>query len=132
MSGGRATVMLKTGRAAANQAGDISSIDQLAHTLIDNFVIECKFYRSLELHNLIFDGQSGILSFWNQVSTDAEQNSKLPLLIAKQNRYPVIMGLSTQGVAHLLPQTSPSVIAPEKELYIYLFEEFLQATPWEI
>ena len=101
MSGGRATLGRKKGLKRGAQAGDISAIDRLAQTFLDTFSIECKHYKDLQLRNLLTGAKGGINSFWRQAVTDAAEHHKLPLMVAKQNFLPVLLGLNAAGVTVL-------------------------------
>ncbi len=97
MSGGRATVGMKKGIVRSNQAGDITSIDPLGQKLIDTFVIECKFYKNIQLHSLLFGTpkNNSIFEFWRVLNEKASELEKDPMLIIKQNGMPTLLGIST-------------------------------------
>jgi len=128
MSGGRATVGLKQGDQLSAQAGDISLVDPLGASFINTFVVECKFYKDLKVQNLIFEGKSGLLEFWQQVNRDAVSHKKLPFLIAKQNNYREILCLNNAGFGKLLSRRyhKPNVIVPTHEMNIFLFDYVLK------
>lgn len=96
MSGGRATVGMKRGIKRTSQAGDITAIDPLGQKLIDKFVIECKFYRNIHIESIMFGKPKvgSILEFWTKLCKDSDKMGKDPMLIIKQNGWPVLMGLS--------------------------------------
>lgn len=100
MSGGRATVGFKKGNVRTSQVGDISAIDVLGQKFIDTFIVECKFYRNIHLHSLMFSKPKGntIYGFWEKLCRDAEQIRKEPLLIIKQNGWPSLIGISDKGL----------------------------------
>lgn len=96
MSGGRATLKERKGQRATAQAGDISAIDPAGHVLTDHFLVECKFYKDLNLLSFFgvpASGRSGgVLSkFWQDTVDKANTNAKHPLLIAKQNGRPPLL-----------------------------------------
>ncbi len=93
MSGGRATVGMKKGIVRSNQAGDITSIDPLGQNLIDTFVIECKFYKNIQLHSLLFGTpkNNSIFEFWRVLNEKASELNKDPMLIIKQNGMPTLL-----------------------------------------
>jgi len=93
MSGGRATVMLKSGETAPAQAGDVSAVDRLGGDFIEKFYVECKFYKNLYTSDLIYNGSSGLSKFWLTAVADASRYKKIPLLIAKQNFKPILLCL---------------------------------------
>lgn len=130
-SGGRATIGLQHGSKRSAQAGDIGVIDSLGQDLIDKFVIECKHYKDLNLHRLPFGSGGNFFSFWNEVLSDARSHSKLPILIAKQNYLPTLLGLDAKGhksANKALSARKPiyKLYSPVQGIYVYDFEEFLQ------
>lgn len=78
-----------------SQSGDIMSIDPLGEKLIDKFAVECKAYANVHLESLIFGTpvKGSIIDFWSQVNRDAKRSGRKPMLIAKQNSRPVLVGL---------------------------------------
>lgn len=95
MSGGRATLLHRKGKAAQNSAGDITATGEEGHTLTDQFYIECKCYRDLNILPFFFGNDQGALcKFWAATILEASKHKKLPLLIAKQNSVPPFVVLS--------------------------------------
>ena len=86
-SGGRATIAGKKGSINKEQAGDISSIAPEGHRLTDKFILECKFYADLGITNFLLGRPSKLTTFWLTLLDQAKAIDKVPLLIAKQNRY---------------------------------------------
>ena len=134
MSGGRATVMYKSGKVAAAQAGDISAVDKLGHNLSELFYIECKFYKSLQLRDVFYDRQSGLPGFWSTAKEEADKYNKLPMLIAKQNNYATMLSID-RDATHLFFGTLSVVrnklcraYFPRHNMYVFTFEEFLEST----
>lgn len=129
MSGGRATVGAKKGISRSSQSGDISSIAPEGHVLTNNFSIECKTYADLMLDGLLLDKKGGIVSFWNQTKRDAINSEKKPMLIAKQNRSIVLLGLSSPGLLFfdiLHGVAGHLAYYPKHDLHLYDFELFLK------
>ena len=92
MSGGRATVNRKRGVGNKTQCGDISAVSPEGHKLTDLFVIECKFYKNLDLATSLLLGRGKLAEFWKEVCDEALRAGKEPLLIARQNRFePLIL-----------------------------------------
>lgn len=97
MSGGRATVAFASkGKKLSAQSGDISCVDPLGGRFIKAFSVECKFYKDLEYTGLL-TGRGKLLDFWGQTQRDARTHGKLPILIARQNRMPAVVGLDIKG-----------------------------------
>ena len=94
MSGGRATVFAKKGDDLSNQAGDISAVDSDGAWFIKEFFIECKFYRDLSFQSLIYNKNSQAFpAFWKKTKAQALKHRKYPIIIAKQNRRPALIGI---------------------------------------
>lgn len=127
MSGGRSTVALKGGDKLGAQAGDISSVHRLGHAFIDQFVVECKFYKSLNYDSLI-RGKGKLLDFWDRTRADSKKYGKKPLLIAKQNLFPTVVCLDRAGM-RTLRITNEKMRINEFNLYIMLYEDFLEINP---
>lgn len=90
MSGGRATLRLRSGAVNLAQSGDLSAISSEAWKLIERYFIELKSYRDLHIAQAITKGTGNLASFWKTAVVEADKYRKYPLLIAKQNRYPTI------------------------------------------
>lgn len=101
MSGGRATVHRKRGVLNLSQVGDISAVAREGHWLTDRFAIECKSYKVLGIDSSLFKGKGLLLAFWNEIRGKAAYVGKQPLLIAKQNLFPVFLVTSWVGVSQL-------------------------------
>lgn len=130
MSGGRATLGMREGKAHAASAGDVSAIHFLGAKFIEHFYVECKFYKDLQLKNVLFNGPSKLMTFWKDAAFEATVYKKLPLLIAKENHVPILVVLSSEGrdffngvdgamTAHL----------PTHDAFIYDYNLFLQQAP---
>jgi len=139
MSGGRSRVLAKQGVTASNQLGDLSSINRLGEPLTNNFIVECKFYKDLDLHKIITGGKSKLTEFWKQLWFDCKENEKFPMLIAKQNFMPVIVCLDDYGKNILFNVTTnrtnkqklkTTVYVPRcPEMNIYHYDDLLKCNP---
>lgn len=125
MSGGRSTVAFKKGQKLKNQAGDISAIDPLGHALTDKFIVECKHIKKLDLGSII-KNKGTIIAFWKKLKKESKKFRKMPMLIARQNSWPVIICLDLEGVVYLLWNTSFPLISEPNDLRIMLFSDFLK------
>lgn len=102
LSGGRATVSSKKGGAKmAHIAGDICAIDPLGHKFTSRFLVECKFYRDLKLHNLLLGDACPVERFWLIVCKKARELALAPMLIFKQNNSPIMVALDGVTVQQL-------------------------------
>lgn len=134
ISGGRSTVAAKSGKRLAAQSGDISCIHPCGHAFAEAFFMECKFYSDLNYQGLL-TGKGNLIKFWLEATTQAAVYSKLPFMIAKQNQLPVTACLTRAGFERFVIRgrqarvSSPwlvSLAAPQSDLYIMLFDEFLK------
>lgn len=125
MSGGRSTVAAAKGKRLANQAGDISAVGPLGTGMVENFFMECKFYKDLNFKGILTN-TGALVTFWTTCKNESQRYQKLPFLIAKQNQMPTVACLSYVGLEslRLLPQNCV-ITAPKLGLHIMLFEEFL-------
>lgn len=127
-SGARATVRFRKGFSNRTQTGDISAIDPQGSRLTDRFMVECKFYRDLNLKGLFDkDKKEGFSSFWDKCQQDAEKASKLPMLVAKQNQARALVGLNLNGWLVFFPNGEEECIAkfPQHDLQIVGLDVFL-------
>jgi len=126
MSGGRASVQFKKGKPNRTQTGDITAIDPLGDPLTSRFLIECKFYADLKLSALYTDAEkAGLAGFWRKCEQQARQHSKFPMLIAKQNRTPTLIGLDRVGLLNLRLENRVVANFPRLGVYILWYQDFL-------
>ena len=59
MSGGRATLAIKKGSISTAHAGDITPTHSLGFEFLEQFMVECKFYKDLNVESLIFGTSTG-------------------------------------------------------------------------
>lgn len=97
MSGGRATVHLNRGE-TNRQAGDICAVAPEGHLLTDAWYIECKHYRDLNLTSFFIEQRGLLYSFWLQTRVQARKHKRSPMLIAKENRRPVLVLVGRRGL----------------------------------
>jgi hypothetical protein len=93
MSGGRATVI---GHQHIRQAGDICAVAPEGVPFIETFVVECKAYKDIDLEAFIVSNKGKISKWWKKVKSEATQQGRVPMLIAKQNLTPVLVFLPTK------------------------------------
>lgn len=91
MSGGRATVGARKGKDHSRHAGDISATSREGHALTDEWYVECKAYRVLQISSALIKNVGKLVKFWDVAVAEAERYGKKPMLIAKQNQTPVIV-----------------------------------------
>lgn len=133
MSGGRASIQLKTDRKHAGaQAGDISAVDKAGHELVSRYLIDCKHYQELRVRDLVFDRNRGLVMFWQDIMTDSSAFQKRPMLIAKQDYLPELICLDARGKAELLPDTPPRGVFPRYAMFLWQLDELLQTDPGKL
>jgi hypothetical protein len=134
MSGGRATLKARKGLAdkAQSQCGDLSSIHPLGELLLRIFLVECKFYKNFELQLVAFGKRGKMLPIWEKVKKEAKTFKRLPLLVAKQNAQPTLIGVNrlgyellVLGIKNTVPV--PTIIFPVLDLYMLNMQEVLSS-----
>jgi hypothetical protein len=88
-SGARATSVKD--RKLAHVAGDISAYKEKGFVLTKDYFIECKSYTNLQYAQFCAQEQSVLGKFWAVAQRQAISFNRAPLLIAKQNRCPVMI-----------------------------------------
>lgn len=108
MSGGRATVQRKKG-VAVRQGGDICSVAPEGHVFTDRFYCECKSYKQLQIDRFIILGTGKLAAFWKETKKQAALHDKEPLLIAKQNGFPILVVSVTKEFANPICTTDANL-----------------------
>ena len=122
-SGGRATfISRKSGgaRLAPAQAGDVTAIDLAGFPLASQVVIECKFYRHLQIAEGLVKGTGHLVQFWRRICGEASTYGKQPMLVARQNMMPTLLIVRTDSI---LFAGMPIVVSPSWDAKFYLFDE---------
>jgi hypothetical protein len=88
MSGGRATVRGLTVR----QCGDIAAVAEEGNGFCAKYYVECKHLKSLDWSGLI-NGKGMLAKYWLDTDKKANVRGLDPMLIARQNRGPIIVCL---------------------------------------
>ncbi len=91
MSGGRATLQLRKDIINQTQSGDLTAIAPLAYVLCQSCLFECKSYRDLQLMQGVFKDTGKFKKFWIDTVEAARRYDKIPVLICKQNQFPVLL-----------------------------------------
>lgn len=120
MSGGRAT----RARGAVRQAGDITAVAPEGHSLTERFYIEGKFYADLALARFFLEGTGTLAKFWATTCKQAAKYGRAPVLIAKQNQYPVMMLMEPGSIAELGGEKVPCVLIRDT-IAVCLFDDLL-------
>lgn len=134
MSGGRATLQGKKGLRSKAQEGDLGAIDPLGNRFTRKFMVECKFYKDLDIDAFVLTGRGNLAKFWRKHMRQAMAVEKSPILIARQNGKPTMM-IFADGIA--APPVPHRVIEPLAEIFrasalVYAFDEFMKIDyPWD-
>lgn len=129
MSGGRATVARQRG-GVVRQAGDIVAVHnhKAAFDFIKQWYVECKFYRKVDLDSWLIKGTGRLAKWWKRCRSEANYYERQPMLIVKQNGWPILVITNENRLARWCPLVvaangnKRSMIAD-----IYLFSEMLEA-----
>jgi len=125
ISGGRATQRNKKGEQIRTQLGDICAVDPLGNGLTDKYFIELKHYKDLEISSFLLRGTGLLASFWLKASAEAAKYNRLPLLIARQNNYPIFVLLSAYDpcLIDVFPQ---AYVGGTLHCKLMLFDDFIK------
>ena len=126
MSGGRSTVARKKGKLLPAAAGDVTATDPLGAVLTEHFFIECKNVADLHLHRFVTEHSGLLAEFWEKVCDQAIDYRKKPMLICKQNQYPILLLIGDRLVGKPRAKLRCIVRLPPHRCYIYLFSEVLE------
>lgn len=127
MSGGRATIGLRSGNVRSAQAGDVAAIDSLGERLLRHFVIDAKSYKKLDLFSGITKDTGHLWRFWAEIRQEASEYGKRPLLIARENSMPTLCLMTRDSAALFgLDEYAASAVLPRWSCYVVLFECFLR------
>lgn len=99
ISGGRATVAAKKGRELPHVAGDVCAVHPDGSNFVDNFYVECKCYKDLQLASALLRGEGKLIQFWKETAKQAARHGKKPMLIFKQNLFPTHVALDPNTIA---------------------------------
>jgi hypothetical protein len=114
MSGGRATVAHRKGK-DVRQCGDICAVGPEGHEFCQRYFLELKHVKRLALDQFLVKGTGPLANFWRVAKREAAKHKRQPILIARQNGWPIIV-LSDA----LLPWTSPFI--QSKDVFISLLD----------
>ncbi len=121
MSGGRATVARKRGK-DVQQSGDITAVHPEGHAFLDRWYVECKHYKDLSLDAFLVKGTGPLASFWKKACDEAKHYKRSPMLICKQNGWPILVIVEPPYGGCWCPITTPTV-------KVLLFDEMVSHCP---
>jgi hypothetical protein len=90
MSGGRATVQMRKGN-SIRQCGDIAAVSEEGIAFTNQWYVEIKHYKDLQLGSFFLCGTGNLFNFWRICVREAKKYNRDPMLIAKQNARPTIV-----------------------------------------
>jgi len=126
MSGGRATLQLNKDIVNKAQSGDLTAIGAEAYVFAEGLFIECKHYKDLQFDRGFICKSGLIWTFWQAACKEANRYNKSPVLVARQNHYPiVVITRSTQAVFN----RDPMIVLPDWPAEVALFDD---ATSYKI
>lgn len=117
MSGGRATIALRSGR-KIKPAGDICAVHEDGHIFTDYYLVDCKHYKDLNIDRFII-GSGMLFNFWTKLRQQAKDHGRKPMLVARQNNFPILMLLEMEWVVAF------PMIAVVRDTAVCLFEEVM-------
>jgi hypothetical protein len=125
MSGGRATLQLAKDEVNRAQSGDLTAIASAAYQFCDRTFIEAKHYRDLAIARGLLCDTGLLAKFWKTTVAAAARYDKIPLLIARQNRYPII-AVTGDAAVFACP---PVLTLHGWSAQLYLLDAALEAPP---
>lgn len=123
MSGGRATVA----KGAVRQAGDITAVAPEGHILTDQFYLELKHLKKIDLDGLIKDN-GPLLAIWKKTQEEAAKYHRIPTLIFKQNHWPVVLCTTNAGIDKLKSAHLVCVESASYDMCFIRFDDLLKTT----
>jgi hypothetical protein len=119
MSGGRATLQIRRDLVNKAQSGDLTAISQEAYEFAERTFFECKHYRDLGFARGFICQTGTVWNFWQKACNEAERHIKTPVLIARQNLYPIVaITRDTQAIF----RCAPLIVLPQWQAELCLFE----------
>lgn len=131
MSGGRANLpsRRKQGQRFDAQSGDISAIRPEGQLLLKLFMVECKWYKNLNMEAPIFGRAGVITAFWKKLRKEAKNRGVRPMLFGKQNRRGEVLCTNAAGVRILQHGSKetlvPIAIFPAMGMHVFLVRDIL-------
>lgn len=120
MSGGRATIK----QGLVRQAGDITAVAPEGHCLTNAFYFELKHLKKITLDSFI-TGKGDLINIWNKTVLEASKYDRLPVLIFRQNRWPVCFCTTYRGVAKLQAHKVVMLKSMTFGLHVIKFDDLL-------
>ena len=113
--------------------GDLMAQDELAIKFFSKYVVECKFWKNLELIKFLY-GEGELYQALLKVKGEADINKKFWWLVAKQNHRPDLLFMPAECVAACHMNGSFKVkfhAIFDATVYMYRLKDFLTTLPVE-
>ncbi len=113
-----------------SQAGDIAATGIQGAPLTETFLIECKRWKVFGLGSLIYR-KSNLMSVWYTAVKQSVQATKLPMLIAREDKRKTIVVVDEYGFALLKTRCGLACLAhfPYQNMHFFSFEDLMQLDP---
>lgn len=121
MSGGRSTVARKKGE-VVRQSGDICAVSHEGVPFLDQWYVECKSYRRIDFGQWVLNNQGKIEKWWKRAKMEARQHGRQPMLIVKQNTWPILVITKCGALGH----TYSTVRAYARAADVSLFSDMIK------
>lgn len=99
MSGGRATVAKGKG-IHIRQAGDLTAVAEEGNAFCRQWYCEIKHVKHLALDSFFVKQTGPLHKFWKTAVKEAKHYKRDPMLIVRQNRWPILVITKHNHVAH--------------------------------
>jgi len=126
-SGARATNRRRRGKATCNSEGDMGCLDAEFSWLTDSVLVECKRgYNSWRIDDLLLPKipKGSVWRIWERLVEDARRSNKLPLLVLKQDRRPILFFFPQPVFNHPL-----ICVADESANLVYISTTLFETPP---
>jgi hypothetical protein len=117
MSGGRATI-----KAGVRQGGDITAVTVEGYDFCEDWNVECKHVKHLGLDSFIVRNTGPMAKYWQQTQRDAKKQDKTPMLICRQNGWPILVVVPRNRTSHFGDRID--VVAMTPKITIFNFDDW--------
>lgn len=126
-SGGRATVAARSGKSMRAQLGDLTAVDGDGVPFTNVFVVEMKHQKNISLDSYILKNTGPITGWWQKVSAEADRHDRIPMLIMRQNRFPIVV-VTTYGGTDYIRNLRPTATfrKPRGLQVLYRFDDLVE------
>lgn len=122
-SGGRATTARSKGR-SVRQSGDIGAVERGGHSFTEQWYVECKAYRKIDLDGFLIKNVGKVAKWWKLCRQEALHYERDPMLIVKQNGWPWLVITRHNHAAHWV---QPILHHGRRQVDVTSFQHLLKA-----